>query len=823
MRNNHLPTPPQALPPSPGARGDMVHWSGGEPELYYGEGEGGFSTKRLIAALLRFRWVIAFSVLLGGVAGYVAWRLQDPVFVTNMTLFVEVPDRDQARSGPITQGQLLTENYAWLDLLRSYTVLDHVAVQQRLFLSLGEPEDSVVFRSFQLAERFRPGSYELHVVGRDDPMVSLKTEEGRVVEDVQVGDSVGRRVGFLWQPEADVLPAGRRVEFRVSNPRDAARRLRDELQSQLIRGGNFLTLELRGPDPEHIAAVLNAVADRYLEVAANLKREKLDQLSQILEDQLVSAHENLTGAEAGLESFRVQTATLPSERSTPVPAGLQMTQSPVFSNYFDEKIELEELRRDRDRLQGVLAAAATEGSLQVEALEAIPPVSQSSQLTAALRELTEKRAELRALLYNYTDEYPIVQERSREIQVLEEATIPNLARSLLEELNARERTAEASIASASEELRNIPARSIEEARLERQVRIADNLYTTLQARYEEARLAALSSVPDVSILDRATVPQEPARDERLRLALVFFAGTIGFALLGAVAYDRIDPKVRYPDQVTGEFGLTILGAVPEIDARKGRGSAINSEQVLEAFRELRLSILHAYGTGPIHITVTSPGSGEGKSLISANLAVAFAELGHKTLLIDGDTRRGDVHHLLGAQRTPGIVDFLAGETSLDEITQETSYADLSFVGSGSRLSNSPELLASGAMREYFSLLRPQYSVVIVDSPPLGAGGDAFILGTLTGNMVLVLRTGATNRDLTASKMAPLSRLPIRILGAVLNDVRTRGPYRYYYQHYSDYIPGYGPGREDGAGDGRRAITGGSAEDEETPATPSTVG
>jgi capsular exopolysaccharide synthesis family protein len=798
----------------------MAPWAGADAHPYTGEDDGGMSFRRILAALFRFRWLLALSLVLGGAAGYVAWRVQDPIYVTNMTLFVEVPDRNQARTGPITQGQLLTENYAWLDLLRSYTVLDHVAIEQKLFLTRSLRVDSRVFSGFQLAEQFRPGSYRL-VVDEAGERYRLTTGEGVEVESGAVGDSVGVRVGFQWQPAAEYLPPEMRIEFSVSVPRDAARQLREDLQTQLIRGGNFLTLELRGTDPEHIAEVLNAVARRYVEVAANLKRDKLDQLSQILEEQLITAQTNLSQAEAELEGFRVQTATLPSDRAAPVPAGLQMTESPVFSDYFDRKIELEDLRRDRERLQSVLAATSNDESLQVEALEAIPAVAQSSQMSQALTELTLKRAELRALLYRYSDEYEPVRERSREIQTLEDVTIPSLAQGLVEEMSTQERRAQAVIDQASAELRNIPARSIEEARLERRVRIAENLFANLQGRYEEARLAALSSVPDVSILDRATVPQFPAADERLRLALVFFAGVLGLALLGAIAYDRVDPKVRYPEQVTGELGLAILGAVPEITSRRGRRGALNTEQVLEAFRELRLNILHAYGTGPILVTVSSPGSGEGKSLVSANLAVAFAELGHKTLLVDGDTRRGDVHHLLDAGRSPGLVNFLAGETTEKEIVQETRYANLHFVGSGSRLSNSPELLASNAMRDYFAHVRPHYSVIIVDSPPLGAGGDAFILGTLTGNMVMVLRTGTTNRELMASKLAPLSRLPIRVLGAVLNDIQARGAYRYYYQYYSHYLPGYGPGHdEDDTAEGRRAITSGERDqqEEEAPAS-----
>src|SRR5260370_7548087 len=83
-------------------------------------------------------------------------------------------------------------------------------------------------------------------------------------------------------------------------------------------------------------------------------------------------------------------------------------------------------------------------------------------------------------------------------------------------------------------------------------------------------------------------------------------------------------------------------------------------------------------------------------------------------------------------------------------------------------------------------LRPAYDVILIDSPPLAGGVDPFILGTLTGNLLLVLRTGHSHREVAAAKLKMLHRLPVRLLGAVLNDVPPHAAYR----HYSYYLPGY---------------------------------
>jgi capsular exopolysaccharide synthesis family protein len=196
--------------------------------------------------------------------------------------------------------------------------------------------------------------------------------------------------------------------------------------------------------------------------------------------------------------------------------------------------------------------------------------------------------------------------------------------------------------------------------------------------------------------------------------------------------------------------------------------------------------MHAYGAaGPLVMTVTSPGSGDGKSFVSANLTLSFADQGHRVLLIDGDIRRGAQHRVFALSGKPGLTDFLSGSATLEEVIRSTSFPSLDLLPCGTRLHEAPELLGSTAMGELMQALRSRYDVIIVDSAPLGAGVDPFVLGTRTGNVLLVLRTGYTDREFTEAKLELLDRLPLRILGAVLNAVPPHGVYRYYA-----YLPGY---------------------------------
>ena len=226
-------------------------------------------------------------------------------------------------------------------------------------------------------------------------------------------------------------------------------------------------------------------------------------------------------------------------------------------------------------------------------------------------------------------------------------------------------------------------------------------------------------------------------------------------------------RFRYPEQVTRELGLSILGAIPAI--RKVRADDRDAEeaaQVVEAFRTIRMNLAHSYGAaGPVLLTISSPSPGDGKSLVSSNLALSFAEAGYRTLLIDGDIRRGELHRMFNCERRPGLLDCLRGEASIESVQRPTTHKNLTLIPCGTRHHHGPELLGSAAMRDTMATLKTRYNVIIVDSPPLGAGIDPFVLATATGNIMLVLRSGETDRQMAEAKLKLLDRLPIRILMA----------------------------------------------------------
>ena len=742
--------------------------------------------KRYLAAILRYKWMVLALVVAGTALGVFGSRFLGLTYTAEATLWVEVrdPNSNRQAQGPITSPELL-QDIAWTELIRSNAILDKVVMDHRLYLHY-DWNDGDLFRDFQLdtTSMIRPGTYKV-THASNSSKVEVYTTEGMLVDTATAGGPIGKPMGFIWQPDSAQLLARPEFTFTVLAPRDAAKGLDSGLGTSMrpLRA-SFIGLTYSAGNPGRAATVLNAVIDRTVTVATDLKAAKLRELRDILARQMATAEENLRRAELDLESFKVQTVTLPSDpaSATPVTPGLASTQQSVLTNYFEMKISRDALLRDRDAIARALSPVGEQ--LSIDALAVVPAVRASTELLATLEQLAQKRAGLRALRneQQLTDEHRQVIRLKDEIAEIEERVIPQQARAVVSDLERRADMTDQLIDAASEELKQIPPRAIEEARYERAVATAENIYIDLRQRYENARLAAETTLPDIRVHDRAEPPHMPNSDKRMLVILFMFAASLGGALLLAIVLDLLDPKLRYAEQVTHGLQLPILGAVPYVPV----GKQADQVHALEALRALRLSLTTAYGTaGPMVLTISSPGAADGKTFLTANLGMSYADLGLRVLLIDADTRRGNLHRVMERTRKPGLTDLLSGTATIEEAIQTTPFNNVHMIACGTHRSSAPELLSSSRMGNLLAAVRGAYDVVLFDSPPLGAGVDPLVLATLSSNLLLIMRTGKTHRALAEAKLQMLDRLPVRMLGVVLNGVPSGEEYRYY-----SYLPGY---------------------------------
>jgi hypothetical protein len=241
-----------------------------------------------------------------------------------------------------------------------------------------------------LKQTFWPGEYTLEL-DEDRRNYTLTNSAGIIAETGRVGGAVGDKLGFKWQPSRqDWAEVRDEVKFSVLTPREASVALQRGIRPLVDDAGNFLRLSMSGTDRARITSTLNALTEELVAVAAELKRNKLTETARILSYQVDTLGQKLREAEGALESFKTRVITQPTE-GTVVGAGIALTQPTVMTKFFEDKVSAEIVRRDRQRLEQLLARART-GGIPVDELNTIPAVQQAPNLSSALGELTKYEA-----------------------------------------------------------------------------------------------------------------------------------------------------------------------------------------------------------------------------------------------------------------------------------------------------------------------------------------------------------------------------------------------------------------------------------------------
>ena len=208
----------------------------------------------------------------------------------------------------------------------------------------------------------------------------------------------------------------------------------------------------------------------------------------------------------------------------------------------------------------------------------------------------------------------------------------------------------------------------------------------------------------------------------------------------------------------------------------------------EAFRTLRTNIQFAGLDQPCRtILVTSAGPEEGKTTSAANFGVVAAQAGSRVCVVDSDLRRPTLHRLFKLSNTRGLTTALVEGLSFAEVAQPTTVPNLSILTSGPLPPNPAELVGSHRMRECLHAAAESFDLVLCDSPPLMAVGDASALAALCDGVVFVIRAGKTPNDVLRRVVDQIESVKGRILGVVLNRVDPRRDgYYYYYRAYQRY-------------------------------------
>jgi len=713
--------------------------------------------------------VVAATVAAAGAVAYVTGpvyravaviRMSDPRRALTGGVVLDPARADERFSDPLlSQAELLTSRAVAGAVVDSMPALRMVTTRDLPLSLLGE-----------VAVPAAAGPVSLQIAfGRDSFVVRGTSGQWSAPYGSAV-ESHGIRFAVLHRADAAT------ARLRVLNREGAISGLLARLRVKPRVNTDIVDVTYSAPDPYVAQHVLNQVVDIFKSASAEDAQQQSTRRREFLESQLKVNDSLLADARQAVTAFRQRAGAYGSrEALAREQAGLAGLE-----------LQRQQLEAERRTDEGLLASLR-DSSLSRKALQtalATPGVAASPsvmQLSTQLFQYERARDSLASRSTSHPD-LPRLNQLigSTEADLLH--AVQGSVQSAMASLDAR--------ITAMNELRarqqQLSTTEEEEARLTERVDNVQKVADELRVEFQRAKIAEAITVGQVEIVDHAALPAKPAGiglPEQIALGLL-----VGLMLgaAGAFLAERFGSTIAQRVQVE-QLGMSVLGVITHLDRDATEKGVKSPDAVIEAFRGLRLSLVNEYGTSrPIVVTVTSPGSGDGKSFVSSNLALAFAYAKQRTLLVDADLRRGALHRVLNRRRQPGLTDFLVGEVARAPVLQTTSHPSLDFLASGTRRRDAPELIGSTAMTDFVTSLRSTYDVILLDSAPLGAGVDALALASLAGNLLMVLRLGRTDRVLAEAKLEILRRLPLRLLGAVLNDVRDESEYR----AYAYYMDGY---------------------------------
>ena len=543
-------------------------------------------------------------------------------------------------------------------------------------------------------------------------------------------------------------------------------------------------------------ALARSVANRLVQLFQVINTESVQQESRarriFLEGQLRDADRDLDAARTALASLQARQRALSARDRF-------AAQQAVVGGIQGQREDLDAQRRLYRTLLDKLQTSPTGNSAAITAILSSPGLAENTvirQIADQLSHYQTQRDSLTSGPYGSAPTNPDVARLTALIASTQERLV-GAVRSGISVLDARIAPLDAERSATTSSFAQLSRDAGEEARLLQSVDARTRRDEQLRDEYQKARLAEAVQVGQVEIVDQAG-PVAPVGQPPIRI--VIFGVLLGLTIgtLAGLFIDFIRPTIRRQREVADALQSPNPIVIPRF---RGRRSVFSSSRrhgaetlmmlaepaggSAEAFRALRTKLIFSDSSAEMKtLLVTSAIEGEGKTTLSANLAVAYAQQGVRVLLVDADMRRPNLHRIFDVNRSPGLSTLLSGAAVPAQAIHRTQVDNLWLLPAGAAPANPAEMLGAASVPAVLEFLAKEYEVVVIDSPPVLAAADASIVGAMAHGVLMVVRAGRAERDVVRAAYEQLTDVGATLVGAALNDpdgeiVRSGGAYYFY--------------------------------------------
>jgi capsular exopolysaccharide synthesis family protein len=582
--------------------------------------------------------------------------------------------------------------------------------------------------------------------------------------------------------------------------------VRGSLRVTAITGTDIIAIGYRDPRPQVARDVPNTIIEVYLKRNLDDHMEGTGRVTRWLASEMEGLKQQATDAQARLGQYLKEHNLIQTGPASGANAGQT------------DSLELDRLRVSNEQVATAQAdRIVREAKLRLAESndpDLVATVAPSSTLVTLRAELLSLTAQYSQLTTRYGPNFPRVRELHNQIASVQnqvDSEMRNVQQRIREEYKTSTHALDLMQGQLDKQMQQaykLNQSAAQYALLRQDAESSRELYDQLQLKLKESNLAAGLNTASVTVIDEALLPLGPVSPDVQANVMIAAALGLLVGVLSAFILDSLDDTLRTTDDVELFSGLLSIGAIPHFQAAKaGRAEDLGEEPgerrrlvsitapaspTAEAYRALRSSILLSAIDNPLRtLVITSAFMSEGKSTLSANIAVMLAQRGERVLIVDADLRRSTLHLLFGLRRpAQGLTNLLSRQSDESVILHPVAQVPtLAYLPAGAVPPNPAELLASHRMAEMMRQWSDQYDRVIIDTAPILAISDSLAPAARADSVLLVVRAGVTRKKALMRTRELLRRVNAHLLGAVVNDVDMRKDS--YYNYSGPYTYGYG--------------------------------
>lgn len=667
--------------------------------------------------------------------------------------------------------------------------------------------------------------------GTDDATIESQT---LLIQSVAILQRVVERLKLTADPEFIPTPGlldpikrlfSSRGPADGASPEDAAKARSVEILQKRMKvtrqGTTFLVdINVSSEEPRKAAAIANAIADSYFEEQVRAKYDATKIAASWLNSQIEGLKSRVVASEQAVQDFR-------SANNLAVSQGVTVNDQQITdlnNKLIAARVQTAEARAKYDQVQELAKSGGDPGGINAAITS-----DMITKLRTQYADIAKNEADLSS---KYGARHPLVANVRAQLQDTQRLINEEIRRILDSTQHDYEiaRSRETSLQQSLDQLQGVSNLSgqaqVRLHELQREAEANRTLYESYLARYKETSAQESLEMPDSRVVTRASIPiRSSSPKTMLILGLALMLGLGGGSVLAFLA-DYLDRRIKTLEQAESVSGVPALAAIPligtrELAARAKRGReelgrydprttrllppplqpplmryAIDEPSTFfaEAIRSIRLALQRTMRIQPVKVVLVSSAlDNEGKTTLAANLALSFATLGVKTLLIDGDLRNPQLTRALCPHADAGLLEVATGQVQLERAILLDRSSGLSILPSPAvkNVDVITELMFSERIVDILDHLRQRYELIIIDSPPLVPLVDGRALAELADRIVLALAWDQTPQEVVLHAISLLAPVYDRILGIVLTCVDLNRLRFYDYYRSSAYLKPYG--------------------------------